>query len=463
MPGHLSESLQNTIRKCLSLDRRQRLGVKQALAGDPWLNDHGRLSDPFKAEADDAVQLRTDKELAKRDMEEEERRGFRIRKTPIYHPINTSIYFTGTIPATPDLEENLKALDLMRAELFQAVRSIIDQVQLRPLQNVSLVEIKSPINHIFRKFKPSSSSSPDSLSLRKTTSTLNISQLYKRVTKDQINYYSLEHNVRAISPTTAVSGYSSATLSTFSLENNVIAGQQGSQEQDAFELILLVRSACELLGVTYKHESKTQLLCILTMRNHVEKPSRRRSEAAGGGSTLQSGMHSGTSVPKQRRRSHLSHDSASSVGSERSWAERWHRGLRRISFPLLHQSNHAPAQGIWSNSIHLNSSAAPGSMASTGQHQQQRQQQQREQQDNSSPIPVMSEDGTTTFTIEAFSVPLQKKVENHRRIVAVRFSNVKGSHKVFKLATGWISSVLASSNSNVSLNSSSSSSFQILK
>ncbi|KAI7856909.1 kinase-like domain-containing protein, partial [Circinella umbellata] len=133
MPCHLSEDLKSTIRKCLSLDRRKRLGIRQALQGDPWLNDHGKLEDPFSKNinvnainAEEAIRLRTDRDRAKRqylrDMEDEKRKGLRIRKTVIYHPINTSIYFTGTGTHSTNVDENFSMVELMRADLFQEIR-----------------------------------------------------------------------------------------------------------------------------------------------------------------------------------------------------------------------------------------------------------------------------------------------------------------------------------------------------
>ncbi|KAI9499642.1 kinase-like domain-containing protein, partial [Zychaea mexicana] len=134
MPCHLSEDLKSTIRKCLSLDRRKRLGVRQALQGDPWLNDHGRLEDPFSRNsnnnlnAEEAIRLRTDRERSRRqylrDMEEEKRKGLRIRKTAIYHPVNTTVYFTGSVAhsAISSVDENFDKVELMRANLFQEIR-----------------------------------------------------------------------------------------------------------------------------------------------------------------------------------------------------------------------------------------------------------------------------------------------------------------------------------------------------
>lgn len=474
IPSDLSEDLKNTIRKCLTLDRRKRLGVRHALEGDPWLTDHGRLSDPFRNDSttsEEDVRLRTDRERARRkflqDMEEEKRNGYQIRRTVIYHPINASIYYTSTQLHSASLEDSIHIQEILRAELFQEIRVILDQVKLRPVKNISLSDLKSPFHHIFRKFKL-----PDNKRLRKSSSSLNFAQLYKRVIKDQISYYTIECNVRAVSSTTAVSGCSSTSLSTFSLDRRVqtsippSAHRVQPSEQDEYELILLVRSACELLGITYKHDSKTQLQCLLTLRNYVEQDKQDhakrkstdpnfKSSQSRDNSDVQSATSTRTSYDRGRRqpyrRSQLSQDTCSAGGasssglSDNSWSSRWNRGVKRFSLPQLHFHPYSNLyqrqqnQGIWSNSIPISSSATPGSLAG-----QPGQQQQQNQHATHFPEAISFEDGTAVFTVDAFAVPVHNSKSEQLRIVALRFSHVKGSTKVFKLATGWINGVLAS-------------------
>ncbi|KAI8148805.1 kinase-like domain-containing protein [Fennellomyces sp. T-0311] len=477
MPCHLSDDLKSTIRKCLSLDRRRRLAVRQALQDDPWLNDHGKLDDPFSKSTqnvDEAIRLRTDRESSRRqhlrDMDEEKRKGYRIRKTVIYHPINASTYFTGSITHSANVDENMDMVELMRADLFQEIRVILEQVRLRPIHHMSMTDLRTPFLHIFRKFKL-----PEHARIRKTTSTLNFSQLYKRVTKDQINYYTIECNVRAISSTTAVSGYSTTSLSTNSLNNNdstpalppvpppfpSVHDTLSPQQQDEYELILLIQSACELLGISYKHESKSQLQCVLTLRNYAPEQRSKGSppKQHHGASRDNSEVASGASTPgrQRRRKSQLSQeDSGSSDFSDHSWASRWNRGLKRLSLPMLynhfHHTNLNQHQKIWSNSIQVSSSAAPGSLASTGgasskhHHPRQPPQPQPSQLDND----LSTDDGMAVFMVEAFAVlphhtkPNKRDSQQLQRIVGLRFSSVKGSSKVFKLATGWIGGVLNS-------------------
>ncbi|KAG0173371.1 Map microtubule affinity-regulating kinase [Apophysomyces sp. BC1015] len=479
MPVHLSEGLQRTIRKCLSVDRRRRMALQVALKDDPWLNNHGQLEDLFatkrcveehgSSEMDEVVRLKAERERSKRqhlkDLEEERRTGYHVKKTIIYHPINQSIYFTSSTPHTSKMEVNLRSRETLRASLFQEIQTILHQVRLEPVQHARLSDMKSPLHYLFRKFKR-----PDPKSrLKKTTSTLSLSQLYQRVTNDQINYYTIQANVRGLSSTTAVDSVRSS-FSSFSMSNSYpYSIRHGSfdhhaTQKDEYELILLVRSACELLGVTYQHDAKMRLTCMMTLRQGAINKNRgswfyslvpRDSRHDGAASTptlLQKPPRSSSNdlVHENGRRSSSFMDKISN--SSQAKASRWSRQFKRLSMPL-HQ---------WSNSIHFNSSSAaisnPGSMTiGQGSFARTASQQQLAQRPTAPPPPPeepaqddkmnQNKDGTVIFTIEAFSVPGRNKDESRTapRMVGIRFSKVKGSSKVFKLASGWISGVLATS------------------
>jgi hypothetical protein len=51
-------------------------------------------------------------------------------------------------------------------------------------------------------------------------------------------------------------------------------------------------------------------------------------------------------------------------------------------------------------------------------------------------------DGTALFSIDVYTIPTKQK--DNTRTLALRFTKLSGSTKVFKLATGWIASVLQS-------------------
>lgn len=449
MPDHLSDDLQRTIRKCLTLDRRRRLGVRQVLEDDAWLSNHGALPSPFDqidaAVVEDTTRVRVDRERLRRqylrDMEERGRSGMlpTIRKTVMYHPINASIYFTGAMQHSPSLEESLRTKELMRADLYKEIRVIINQVRLRPVANASM---KPPlVQHFLQKFKRGNNSSTPTLSttkqtIRRSTSALGFSHLYKKAAKDQVNYYTIECNVRAVSSTTAVSSNASNDVPTPSIP---IPPQphHSTPHQDEYELILLVRSACELLGITYRHESRTRLLCVLTLRNYREDPGQLK-EKHHHHQQQQQQYHQARRASSQMTSGGTS-EHTSSVLSDNSWASK----LKRLSLPLLsnHFHNHNQQQArIWSNSIQINSSATPASVASGQQHYDAACASSSTQSMTTS----SSEDGTAMFAIEAFAIQPTKQQQQQQRVVALRYSCVNGSTKVYKLATGWVGGVLSS-------------------
>ena len=47
-PSHLSPEIQQTIQKCLALDRYDRLSLKNFLSNDAWFNNYGALEDIFQ-------------------------------------------------------------------------------------------------------------------------------------------------------------------------------------------------------------------------------------------------------------------------------------------------------------------------------------------------------------------------------------------------------------------------------
>ncbi|KAL0097068.1 kinase-like domain-containing protein [Phycomyces blakesleeanus] len=505
MPSHLSPGLQKTIRKCLSVDRRKRVALKVALKGDGWLNDDGRLPDLLAdkktpstsddPDADETTRARLERDRVKRqymkDMEDERESSRGVKKTVIYHPISTCIYYTSSTPHTSKMEDNYRAQELLRAELFQEIQANVHQFQLQLIPNLPLSDVKSPLHHIFRKFRRSeqplnSLATPPQARLRKTTSTMSLSQLYQRVTKDQINYYTIQPTCPLSSSTTTTTSHSidrsTTTLSSFSIPNSL--RHTGSIEPtpapaEEHDLLLLVRAACEILGITYQHDGKTRLTCVLTLRNFTIEKNRGTWFY----SLVRDGPSSSTPNLLAHKSSRTSNDpwttqaqsSGSSIIEKTKTGSRWSRQFKRLSIPL-HQLP-------WSNSVNLNSSAAisqqgsqtpansppigptaaiitahahapttpiadPAATTNTN---------------NAAGVPTTptvnpaddpfgsNKDGTAIFSIEAFSVPpsntgIQRNKDDtgtQHRMVAIRFSKTSGSTKVFKLASGWISGVLS--------------------
>lgn len=637
MPTHFSEGLQQTIQKCLSVDRRRRIALRVALKDDPWLNDGGRLQDLFlekkagyyggfdmeeplmiqgvPAELDESVRHRMERERSKRqclrDMEEEKNAGQQVKRTVIYHPINNAIYFTGNATYSPKMEDNIQVQELLRAELLADMKSVLSQVQLTPISQPPSGH--SAIQQFFHKLKrPESilalssaayssnntssaylssaggSNSGDSGSadkpnggggfssrLKKTTSTLSLASLYTRP-KEHINYYTIQTNLRGSSSATVLSSFSSsssisgsqsissppfpstATTTTTATTSATIGSvpvstrtarysfqplyDDLSQQQGECELILLVQSACQLLGVTYQHEGRTKLTCVLTLRNYaidsqqqqqqqqlqkqqssLHQSSQRRSsrwlqswrdndtDDEGGRKQKinkkksKSGLKSSSSSPnllrdaggassdqqqqqQKQQQYYGGHGSSSTYTSRSSMLDRisntsstsrWSRQMRRLSAPFQ--------QWPWSSqSMHLHSSmpiggpsltypanghASGATTATFGQlktinpQQQQQTLEIKDDDEDDDDEKGQNRDGIAMFTLEAYSIPNTSKQQppssssggdgtescsGNSHVVALRFVKIKGSSKVYKLATGWISGVLSSSAASVS-------------
>lgn len=364
MPMHLSDSVQATIRKCLACDKKDRMSIRQALHDDPWLNDNGHLPSPFATTTtNDSYNNNSNHQHPSSSLILEEKQ-LNVRKTIVYHPINTSIYFTGSATTTPSLEENAKTKEMLRAEHYQHMLSTLKETQLRPMTSNDSSSFR--LNHLFYK-------------------------LYKRITKaDHLTYYTMN---------TSLLPY----------------------RQPAETLLMLVRLACELLGITYRFTSTctTELVCVLTLRqdnnNHDLACDPPPSPA---------------SLPQPRH-------SQSSATSTTSWTSR----LKRLSH----------SQRIGSTWIYIGG----GSSALAAGHYQTC-------HSPSTPsyvttTPTSYEDGTVMFSIETLSssaasacnsmvesIEGSLAYQQQEDIAALRFSKISGCSKVFKLATGWINGVLLS-------------------
>ncbi|KAI9300483.1 kinase-like domain-containing protein, partial [Cunninghamella echinulata] len=122
-PDYFSEGLKHTIQKCLSTDRRRRSSLCNALQGDPWLNDYGRLGDLFTDASNYHAAIQKEREQQQqqflRDIEEEKRTVFQIRKNIIYHAYNKSNYYY-TLHGKRD---DSMTLESARSKLYQDIRS----------------------------------------------------------------------------------------------------------------------------------------------------------------------------------------------------------------------------------------------------------------------------------------------------------------------------------------------------
>ncbi|KAI9321619.1 kinase-like domain-containing protein [Dichotomocladium elegans] len=443
MPEKLSPGLQATIRKCLTVDRRKRMGLRIALKDDPWLNNYGRLPDLFPDEETKSDYLRggggsipaaitsdepvpvSDRERNRqryiKDMDEEKRNGHHVKKTILYHPISPSIYFTTrTAQYTPSSkrEHIVQSQEMLQKQLIKEVRAELREAQLHPLS--ASHELQSPIHRLLRKIKGTTANGAEpKRRLKKQTSTLSLTQIYQRVAKDQITYYTL------VSRTPI-----------YSLEES---------------LILLVRAAAGILGVTYCQETPVRLVCTMNMQR-VTAADRHNGWFYGltdgphqnGNKTLSAStpMLSNNQDPTRSGSFATTMDGPSSLLSNASTNNsRWSRALKRLSTPFGQQDE--TMMMPWSQSFQFQSSMTgtpirnaagshppvppPAAVAAL----------MADEEDNSSNSPGKKEQTTVIFTVDAFLS------SESREVVGLRFSKTEGSNKVFKYAKGWITGVLA--------------------
>jgi len=186
---------------------------------------------------------------------------------------------------------------------FQKVNELSHQIQLLPAQNTGN---KSPIRHLLRKLKqPDNHATSSSLSLsltdkngsqnslyavpsnhatatattthaattnstisaaqqrnpiRKTSSNMSLSQIYQRVAKDQVHYYTFQLTPQTALRITGVAGESSS-----------ISMQQS--QQDEITMMLIIRGICDIMGITYHRDESDRLICVMALSDYInEKP-----------------------------------------------------------------------------------------------------------------------------------------------------------------------------------------------
>ncbi|KAG2180150.1 hypothetical protein INT43_003938 [Umbelopsis isabellina] len=450
MPAQLSPDLQVTIRKCLNIDRKQRMSIKQALKGDPWLNNYGKLPDPIirspssnledMSDLDDNTSSRSEMEKRTRrqfikDLEEEKHRGYRVKRTIVYHPITTSTYFTTPLPHHQKPEENARNQELLRADILQEIRTKCRRLGVRQTDNASNNETRLP----FRLFSKLTLRKPQhevegalahNGSLRRSGSSLLLTKFSPRLNKDHHYYFTIQA-VHGLSSTTAVSSSSGSTFS--NLDSNVPSSPAFAhttsleiQRLDEREMMNLVKSACELLGVTYFCEDEDRLSCILALKS---RSSQEHAQSGSSSILPKSSLPNSPSSPTLVNNAGYIENRSSMDKSSEQGSQKWGKLRKRLSLPLGHinlmQSSYASSAV---GSTHGTIDSATGK--ATKKHESS--------QFTATPP---SKEGSALFTIEVFSVPNN----NGKRVIALRFTKTKGSNKVFKLASGWIGGVLGAS------------------
>lgn len=478
IPSHLSPELKNTIKKCMCVDKNKRTRVHLALKDDPWLTKNGTLPNIFpttsssattvmaaviipSSKDDGVLRLKKEKERLKfqhmRDMEEEKRSKKFIKRTIVCHPKNPSIYFTSAVPHSSKPEDRYTNSETQRHMLFQKVNEISHQIQLSSTQNTAG---KSPIRHLLRKLKQAENSAssnslpirhgssgslttlttnsaaatpsgtsptPPRTVVRKSASNMSLSQLYQRVTKDQVHYYTFQ-----LTPQTAIQLLGGVAESSMFVQ---------SAQQDEFTMMLIIRGICDIMGITYHRDKNDHLICVMALSDYInEKPKsfyklkRRDSKMANSNQSL-----STTNGSSSFQQSDTMNRSSYFVGSSSSKFSKFKRMTSNVlssMFPyhsstLVNHENRSTTMKYppFPTIKHNNNTRS-----STSHHSQP-----NEENENGDNPNDDKKSGVAIFAIEIIS--LTKETTPHR-VTAIKLSKIEGSSKVFRIACGWLTGVI---------------------
>ncbi|KAI9255373.1 kinase-like domain-containing protein [Helicostylum pulchrum] len=479
IPGYLSIGLRNTIKKCMSIDKYKRTRVHLALKDDPWLTENGTLADIFSyntnsptivmasvilSKDDELARLKKEKERLKfqhmRDMEEEKRSKKYIKRTIICHPKNPSIYFTSAVPHSAKPEDKYTNSETQRHLLFQKINEISHQIQLSSTQNAG----KSPIRHLLRKLKQpeslngninsslpsgpntsaassSSSSSnagstlvPPRTIVRKSASNMSLTQLYQRVAKDQVHYYTFH-----LTPQTAMQLPGIAESST------------SLQQQDEFTMMLIIRGICDIMGITYHRDKNDHLICVMALSDYInEKPrsfyklKRRDSKMTASNQSLSVLQQHNPNDGNTGSQASFSRSSAGDMnrssyfGSSSKFSKFKKMTSHVLSSIFPYHSSTLVVQDSRSvryppfPTLNPNRTGSSQSSQNSQTHQENNESNQDQGQDK--------KPGIAIFAIEIIS--LSKEATTQNRITAIKLVKIEGSSKVFRIACGWLTGVI---------------------
>lgn len=486
---HLSPELQDTIKKCLAIDKYDRLSLKSFLSHDAWFNNFGQLADLFEERVPNALYhaneiteaygrhrqdqvsySQTSKKLCLQDLQQEKERGVKIKKTVIYHITNASTYFTGTAPHASRQPIDLDGQKVAKTELHERILKTLAQIRLQHVHHVA--DLGSPISHLFRKLKKVNVMDKK---IQRSSSALNLSQLYQRVAKDHISYYTMQPSCvpTTTSSTTFVSAYSNSTLnsSTPTLEhhqqkrtlpsgkNRLLSNrlsmvffsntqpefnlnqEYGIMDPDQLdrnqaEMIRIVRLVCDILGITYYQSTRTQLICLLTLKNSKKHTSPQPQPQKRHSLLFRSRLYPSTdrlSEMNKRQSNSFISESSNYSGTTTNTTGWFSRQVHRLSAQFSSGMENTTQLFTVSSHDLLNL----GRTELEQQVQQEEEQQPQEEEEGG--------DGFVTLSIDVASIQSNKYNEDGSPVQAVslRYSRLKGSTKVFKLAKGWIQTILA--------------------
>ncbi|KAG1464685.1 hypothetical protein G6F56_005030 [Rhizopus delemar] len=279
MPSKLSPELQATIRKCLQVDRRKRMTLRQALKDDPWLTKLGQLPCPV-SETSMFEQVMEDDDKARkqfiRDLEISTN-THKVKRTVIYHPINTSNYYTTKANHCSHMTGHVQNVELLRSELLQSIRARARRLGIRSTERWETPGLKAILS---------------SLQSKETS----IKQVVKRMARDQVYHFQLTRSTQhpsrtpSLSSSTTSSSSSSSTLEPSPIDTKL------SDPTHVKDVMILLRHTCQLMGITYLQSSDTSLSCVLTLRTPnkaeaTQKRHHRQSQTSSHGSSSASSRY----------------------------------------------------------------------------------------------------------------------------------------------------------------------------
>lgn len=443
MPSTLSPELQATIRKCLQVDRRKRMTLRQALKDDPWLTNNKRLPCPVSQSPrtvfEEAMVVNNDDEdrdsktrnQFMKDLEKDAQTTNKVRRTVIYHPINPSTYYTtkaGSSQSIGTAGAQVQNVELLRSELLQSIRSRAKRLGIKSCERWDTLRspgLKSLFSFNKKKdplFASSSSSSSSSASR-------SLSEIVQRIAKDQVYHFQVtnyhhQHNNTSASRPPSLSSSSFTSTSSFSSSIDVVDSAVATIEDEMLslekksgkEIMALLKQTCQLMGITYVQDSPVSLRCVLTLRSAPKKAVSTSSSATLlSPSTSNSPASPPVTAPKYIRKQSQTSSIGTTMGDETS--------RKRLSLPLISHLTSSMTTSFFGRNRPRHSMDETATASTSAQPQQISKRKHKE--------------GTALFTIQ---------IEHHKRRtdkLTFRFSKQQGSNTVFKMAGGWVAGVMA--------------------
>lgn len=455
MPNTLSPELQATIRKCLQGDRRKRMTLRQVLKDDPWLTNHGRLHCPVSMspktvfeesmviqDVDGEDRDNNTRRQFMKDLERDAQTTNKVKRTVIYHPVNTSTYYTTKAGSSQSMNATSGAqvqnVELLRSELLQSIRSRARRLGMKSAERWDTLRspgIKSLLFSSFHNKKKdplfaasSQSNKPTQTSPITTSSSSSasrsFSEIVQRITKDQVYHFQLTnyhlYNTHSSRPPSLSSSTSSSSLSSsLDVRDSAVATIEDEilslEKKSSREVMALLKQTCQLMGITYVQDTPLSLHCVLTLRNSPKKAASTSSSA-----TLLSPSTSNSPAPPPVTAHTRKQSQTSSVGTMMGGDET-SNARKRLSLPLISHLTSSMTTSFFGRSKPRHSMDETATVNKSMDPDNKRKQ----------------KEGTAMFTIQ---------LENHKKKVdriSLRFSKQQGSNTVFKMAGGWVAGVMA--------------------